>query len=296
MSTINKEGNIMESIGIATSAMLVELNVSCWTARKLDKRVSEEIDTAKNTKARGGNYHKNLLAGSKTLEDVNNYAARVRLWNSLRTLPWSDKGVRLLPMPIFLDYKAQLNEHESEFQRLCNKFFVEYPTLISAAAFSLGDMFNREEYPSVEDIMRKFKFSYTFSPVPTSGDFRIDINEQAKAELVTQYESSFNGRIESAMRDMWGRLHECLTHMSERLSTAEDGKRKIFHDTLLGNAKELIDVLDKLNITKDPQLEKARRELSSALLLLDTDMLKKSDEIRLQTKSKVDAIISKFEW
>jgi hypothetical protein len=65
---------------------------------------------------------------------------------------------------------------------------------------------------------------------------------------------------------------------------------------LLGNAKELIDVLDKLNITKDPQLEKARRELSSALLLLDTDMLKKSDEIRLQTKSKVDAIISKFEW
>lgn len=286
----------MESIGIATSAMLVELNVSCWTARKLDKRVSEEIDVAKNTKARGGNYHKNLLAGSKSLEDVNKYAARVRLWNSLNTLPWSDKGTRLLPMPHFLDYKAKLNEHETEFKNLCNKFFAEYPTLISAAAFSLGDIFNREEYPELDNIMGKFKFSYTFSPVPTSGDFRIDINEQAKTELVQQYETSFNSRIESAMRDMWGRLHECLMHMSERLATAESGKRKIFHDTLLGNAKELIDVLDKLNVTKDPQLEKARRELSTALLLLDTDMLKESDEIRLQTKSKVDAIISKFEW
>ena len=53
----------METIGIATSAMLVELNVSCWTARKLDKQVSEEVDAVKKTRARGGNYHKNLLAG-----------------------------------------------------------------------------------------------------------------------------------------------------------------------------------------------------------------------------------------
>ena len=45
-----------ETISIATSAMMVELNISCWTARKLDKRVSEEVDSAKNTKVKAGNY------------------------------------------------------------------------------------------------------------------------------------------------------------------------------------------------------------------------------------------------
>lgn len=286
----------MESIGIATSSMLVELNVSCWTARKLDKRVSEEVDAVKKTKARGGNYHKNLLAGSKSLEDVNKYAARVRLWNTMNTLPWSDKGSRLIPMKHFLDYKAELNNHEAEFNKLCQKFFAEYPTLISAAAFSLGDMFDREEYPEVDHIINKFRFVYSFSPVPTSGDFRIDINEVAKAELVEQYEANFKNRIEDAMREVWDRLHECLTHMSDRLASDEEGKRKGFHATMLGNAKELIDLLDKLNITKDPKLETARRDLSTALLLVDTDMLKDSDEIRLQTKNKVDAILSKFNW
>ena len=39
-----------ETISIATSAMMVELNISCWTARKLDKNVSKDIDAAKNTK------------------------------------------------------------------------------------------------------------------------------------------------------------------------------------------------------------------------------------------------------
>ena len=41
---------------IQNSAMLVDLNISLWTARKMDKKVSQEIDNAKNTRSRGGNY------------------------------------------------------------------------------------------------------------------------------------------------------------------------------------------------------------------------------------------------
>ena len=287
----------METIGIETSAMLVELNVSCWTARKLDRQVSEEIDAAKNTKVRGGNYHKDLLAGSKSLEDVKKYAARVRLWNTDKyTLPWSDKGPRLIPMANFVDYKKELTEHEVQFNNLCQKFFAEYPTLISASAFSLGDMFNRDEYPELDQIKSKFRFVYTFTPVPAVCDFRCQINEQAKAELIQQYEAAMKERVEGAMRDVWERLHKCLTHMSDRLANDEEGNRKGFHTTLLGNAKELVDLLSNLNITNDPKLEQAKRDLSSALLLVDTDMLKESNEIRLQTKSKVDDILSKFTW
>lgn len=41
---------------IQNSAMLVDLNISVWTGRKMDKTVSDEIDASKNTKARAGNY------------------------------------------------------------------------------------------------------------------------------------------------------------------------------------------------------------------------------------------------
>ena len=37
---------------IQNSAMLVDLNMSVWTGRKMDKKVSEEIDVAKKTKAK----------------------------------------------------------------------------------------------------------------------------------------------------------------------------------------------------------------------------------------------------
>ena len=287
-----------ESISIATSAMMVELNISCWTARKLDKRVSEEVDSAKNTKVKAGNYHKHLLAGNPHHEAVVRYAASCRLWNTQQTIPWSDSGPRIVTMENLFNggYKQELDNRKAEFQRLTDVFMGVYPTLISAAAFQLGDLFNREEYPDPEEVARKFKFNYTLTPIPTAGDFRIDIGEQAKAELVAQYESAFNERLNNAMRDVWDRLYDCLKHMSERLASDEEGKRKLFHGTLLTNARELIDLLAKLNVTQDARLEEARRDLQSALLNTEIDTLKESDYVRENVKQKVDAILQKFEW
>jgi hypothetical protein len=98
------------------------------------------------------------------------------------------------------------------------------------------------------------------------------------------------------MRDVWDRLHDCLKHMSERLTSEEDGTRKKFHGTLLTNARELVDLLSRLNVTQDPRLEQARRDLSAALLHTDIDALKDSDYVRENVKQKVDAIINKFNW
>ena len=287
-----------ETISIATSAMMVELNISCWTARKLDKNVSKDIDAVKNTKVRAGNYHKHLLAGNPHHEAVVKYAASSRLWNIKQTIPWSDSGPRIVTMENLFNggYKQELDNRKAEFERLVDVFLGVYPTLISAAAFQLGDLFDREEYPTPDVIRSKFRFNYTLTPIPTANDFRIEIGELAKRELIEQYEAAFNERLNNAMRDVWDRLHECLTHMSERLANDEEGKRKLFHGTLLTNARELIDLLAKLNVTGDAKLEEARRDLQQALLNTEIDTLKESDYVRENVKSKVDAILGKFEW
>ena len=287
-----------ESISIATSAMMVELNISCWTARKLDKKVSEEVDSAKNTKVKAGNYHKHLLAGNPHLDAVVKYAAKVRLWNTQQTIPWSDSGSRIVTMENLFNggYKRQLDDHKIEFDRLATNFISVYPTLISAAAFQLGDLFDRDEYPEVDTLQKKFKFSYSLIPIPTAGDFRIEIGEQAKAELVAQYEAAFNERLNNAMRDVWDRLYDCLSHMSERLASDDEGKRKVFHGTLLTNAQDLITLLSRLNVTNDPKLEQARRDLQAALVNTDISSLKDSDYVRENVKSKVDDILKRFEW
>ena len=287
---------------IGSNAMLVELNIPLWTARKMDKKVSEEVDNAKGTHARGGNYHKNLLAGSDKLERIQKIAGAARTWHYENTLPWTDKGARLLPMKSFFDYKQTLNNFENQFTQAVNDFCIEYPKLVSKSAFTLGGLFDRDEYPDVEKVRVKFGFKYSFSPVPEAGDFRVDVEEEALNELKEQYESLYKKKLDDAMQDTWQRLHDVLTHMSEKLSFVDDAvdeqgnkvKRSPFHATTITNAVELCGLLTKLNITNDPKLEQARQNLERALVGIDVDTVKESQEIRHSVKAKVDAILDMF--
>jgi hypothetical protein len=276
--------------------MLVDLNISCWTGKKIDKSVSQEVDETKEAKSRAGNYNKNLLAGTEYLDQIVKFAAGVRLWHNKRTLPWADAGTRLLPMTSFLSYKATLNDLEAEYNALVDRFLDKYPELVDAAAFNLGKLFNRDDYPEVETIRNKFKFSYMFSPVPTAGDFRVDIGETALAELRDQFELNANNKVERAMKEAWGRLHDVLCHMSEKLTDTEEGKSREFRDSLVGNALELVDTLKALNITNDQSLETARKELFSAIAGVEGKELRRNPDIRKDVKSQVDNILSKFSF
>ena len=287
---------------IQNSSMLVDLNISVWTGRKQDKKVSEEIDAAKSTKTKAGNYHKKLLAGTQSLDNLQKLVTGIRIWHYAQTLPWSDGGSRLLPMKNFFDYKATLSDYEVQFNDAVDAFLKDYPTLVSAAAFQLGDLFNSDEYPDVDKLRDKFKFRFVFLPVPDMGDFRVDVNEAHLSELKAQYELFYQNKLSEAMQDAWDRLHECVSKMSEKLANAQsprvtkDGEvyTQIFRDSLVTNAVELCELLTKLNVTNDAKLEHARKQLESALVGVTPKELREDDGLRLDVKSKVDQILSMF--
>jgi hypothetical protein len=206
------------------------------------------------------------------------------------------KGVGLLPMENFFSYREQLGTMENNFYKLVDDFIVAYPTLVNAQAFKLGKYFDASEFPTVESLPRRFKFVANFLPVPEKGDFRINCEERVKADLAEQYEKMYTDKLADAMREPWNRLHEVLMHISNTMTDKPNGDRKIFRDTLVENATGLCDLLTRLNVTRDPELEKARRMLESTINNVDPDDLRSSSHARLELKSSVDEIINKFNW
>jgi hypothetical protein len=76
----------------------------------------------------------------------------------------------------------------------------------------------------------------------------------------------------------------------------EDGKKKVFHDTMVTGALELCELLDQLNVTGDTSLMKASRQLEAVLSGVTPKELREEDGTRILTKQKVDEILSAFEW
>jgi hypothetical protein len=281
---------------IATSAMLASVSISCWSAKKVAKKESEELTNAKSASKRAAQVQKNLLADDPRLTAVNKYAAEIRNWLTRTTLPWSDSGLRLVTTKQFFDFKAAVDAHKVQFDAMVVDFVHMYPTLISAQAFKLGSMFDRSEYPSEAEVASKFSISYSFMPVPEVGDFRVDIAEDIRKELEEQYAKDYAKRVEEVNQDLWGRLKVVLDKMSDRLGSDVGGKSKIFRDTLVENALEVCDMLRVLNVTGDPQLETARSEVQRALLGVTADDLRKDEGVRSDVKSQVDTILDKWNW
>ena len=284
-------------MSIASSAVLVEMNISVWPANKVDREMTETVNANASAVRDASQTRKNLFAGTSLRKDIEKYAARIRLYHNQHTLPWADKGQRLLPTKLFLEYKQTMNVYEATFKQMCNNFFVEYPRLVAEAQQHLGTMYRADDYPDIAEVREKFGFRMAIDPIPESGDFRLDVSAQDLEELKQGYEAKFEERVAEAMRAPWERLHEVLTAMSKKL-TDEEGvdSKKRYHDSLVTNAQELCELLSKMNVTNDPKLEEARQQLELTMLGADIETIKESAHVRETMKSKVDAILQKFEW
>ncbi len=285
-------------MSIESSAMLVELNISVWTANKVDRNATRKVAADNYASSDAGLFKKNLMAGTHLRKEIADYAASCRLWHNMRTLPWSDRGPRLLATSLFFDYKTEANARQQYFMSKRDQFIKEYPTLKDTAQTNLGAMFDPMDYPDVDTVASKFDFRLVFSPVPSSGDFRLDLPAQEMAEMRAQYDSAFDKRLAEAMREPWDRMHDVLTSMTSKLADVEadpETKRR-WHDTFITNAQDMCQMLTHLNVTKDPKLEEARRKLERAIYNVSIEDIKESAETRIDVKAKLDDILKSYNW
>jgi hypothetical protein len=283
-------------MSISSSALLVELNISVWPASKLDREITDKVNTDASAVKGASQTKKNLFAGTSLRKDISDFAARVRLYHNKHTLPWADKGERMLPTALFMDYKQTINGFEQTFNMMCQNFYIEYPRLVVEAPTNLGSMYKAEDYPELEDVKLKFGFRRAVKPVPEAGDFRLDIPAHDLEEMREEFLKQQNNKLAEAMREPWDRLHEMLVGISDKLTDVEGDSKKRYHDTLISNPIELCSLLTKLNVTNDPKLEEARRQLEMTMLGADIEDLKGHAPARVELKSKVDEILKRFDW
>lgn len=293
------QNEAVDIVSISSSSMLVDLSIRSWTGTKIDRPTTEMVDAVNSTTTNAGKYQKNLFAGTKVLHDINKFDSRIRAWNISQTLPWSDKGQRLLPSAKFFEYKQALSNFETMRKDMIDDFLEKFDDLIVQASHALGDLFVQSDYPDKAQVAKQFEFKYSFLPVPVAGDFRVDVGNDAINELKEQFNASVNDRVHNAMADVTWRLEDCLRRMSDRLADDDSGaesKKKIFRDTLVTNAQELCLELKHLNITQDPKIEEARKQLSTVVNGLSAEALRDSEHTRQEVKTQVDDILSKFNW
>ena len=287
--------------GVACGAIVVDLTISTYSGRKKDKKTQGEVVAAKGSgSSKAASVYKSLFAECKELEAITKYGAVVRLSHYRLTRPWSDMGSRILPTARLLEYCDVMNAHDAEFGKLVTVFLDKYDTLVSAAAFQLGSLFDRTEYPSRSTLASKFGIFRAEYPLPTGGDWRLDLDSVKQQELVEKYQKRFEQQLAKAQQENWQQLYEALKlfsgKLTDKVDTDGEAVPQRLYETMISGAQDLVGLLKDMNFGKDPALEKARQQLENAIAGVTIEDLRKSEGTRVLTKQKVDAVLSAFDW
>jgi hypothetical protein len=275
---------------ISSSALRVGLSISVPTMRKMDKKATRQVIASNNAQTGSANVSKKLIKATSH-EGMVKLVASIRAFHRDSTVPWGDLGDRLVSNENLIDYKNNMAQLEDEFWDLARQILDDYPQAVAQAQLALGDMFNEDDYPSVERLRRKFKFSLVFEAVPDVGDFRVDIGNQAAAEMREQYKQVLEDRISAVRQDLAERLLEPLQRMSRGLDYGEGEKPTGFRDTLVDNVLAIVDLMRTCNLGNDPRITGIQKQLRQTLTGVTPDGLRRDPHMRAKTKRDVDSII-----
>lgn len=274
---------------ITENALLVQLNISQWTARKLDKRATKEVAAAHAAVATAGRYNKALLPDAAALGTVHTLAAQIRKEYLQNTLPWGMEGTQILPSKNYLDFMSHFRKRKNEWEAAVADFLTEYPTLQADAQRRLGSLFDPTEYPSPDDVARRFKIDLVVLPVPTA-DFRVTLQGDEVERIRVEAEERIKTASAGAMREVWERLFERVKH----IATQTGDPTKPLFASMLENARRDCDLLARLNFAGDPNLEALRQEVESRLASQNIDALRQDETIRSTTAADAQAILHKM--
>ena len=269
-------------------ALLVQLNVSQWTARKYDKRASKEVTTAHGAASAAGRFNKSLLPMNDKLENIHKKTTFIRTKYYDNTLPWGMDGTMMLPTANYLAFMSDFRKEKGDWESLVQEFLDDYDQMKLDAQRILGSLYDPADYPNGSELRHKFKMDMAVFPVP-SADFRVSIGSEELSRIQQDVERRVKDAEQAALKDVWQRLHDRVKHMAEKLADP----KAIFRDSMVENAREICAILPRLNFADDPNLEAMRQQVEASLLK-HPEALRNDPDLRRDTAAEAKAIMDKM--
>ena len=284
-------------MNLTRDAMLVSLRITAWSGRLYDREASNHVAAHHDAAASAGRYNKRLLPKA-AFAALTATVSACRSTHYEQSLPWDDKGARLLTVANYERYTELMESLCERMVRERARFIEDYDDNVDQARLDLGRLFRIDDYPSKEALQGKFSVRYRITPVPDADHFMAQLAAHDTDRVKRDIESQVEEKLHDAVGDLYRRLGEAVERVSERLQTGEDGKPLVFRDSMISNIRELVDVVPRLNIFGDHRLAQLCQQVKDRIASADPDTLRPSatfnPNVRQQVKRDADALAQQF--
>ncbi|MFA5385026.1 MAG: hypothetical protein WC364_10255 [Eubacteriales bacterium] len=218
------------------------------------------------------------LLTSKELTAIGTLDGQIRQWIYTRSLPSSvlKEGVYRLPLSLVDETDAALKQFHCDRLKLIEQFLYVYPSKAEEARERLRSLYDPKDYPPAGQLRDAFdmQWRYLTLDIPETISNLLIEEQRAKAQqdLAAEVEE-----IRVALRQSFADL---IAHAAASLDMSNDGKPKIFRDSLVSNMSTFFNYFDARNLTDDKQLSDLVQRARDAMQGVTPDSLRQDMDLR----------------
>jgi hypothetical protein len=170
-------------------------------------------------------------------------------------------------------------------------FLQVYPQYIEQVRPELNGLFREEDYPAANKLRKKFGVKLEILPIPTGNDFRVQMSVEEQARVAREIDANVRESLTRGTEDLWKRLRDVVSHMVDRLNEPESR----FHATMVTNVFDLVELLPRLNVNGDADLNRFAEQIRQRLCGFTAQDLKKHDLLRVATANDAAEIVAEID-
>lgn len=288
----------MSNINVADRALLAHMTISVFGNSKTDSEASERTRQLYGAKP-GQIKASKILLPKIALVRVNRLKSATDLQFKSMTLPY-EGGYRLLPSPNIMDVQAMVTQVTKRISRAVKEDILDKLDYLKAEMRQAqGTLFKEEHFPQHNDLRQKYGVKFDLTTLPSSdtmGKFVNELGDAKVREYKGQIDKAMQAKLEMSMRDVWSRLYDAIKHLRDRLGEVAKGEGKRLSRSVVDDLSELVDLLPKLNITDDVQLNTLTQRVKDEILVADVDetcnTLRTDTEVRTKQMAVADDIMN----
>jgi len=227
-----------------------------WFGTRKTLNPSQKAAAAETFGAEGS-----FLSAGKKLVDAKHPAFRsvttarnqaVSYWKGV-SLPFPEPGLRLIRH----DQLSEIHQHMETFRDnlddAVDQLDRHFESLKSAARQRLGSLYSEADYP--DSLRGLFAMTWDFPSVEPPSYLR-QLSPEVYREECARIRERFGEAGRLAEAAFTEELAKLVSHLTERLSGTEDGKPKIFRDSVIENLTGFFERFRSLNVGGNEELER----------------------------------------
>ena len=216
-------------------------------------------------------------------------AVRTRASNYWKgsSLPYPEAGVRLIRQDAIDEFANRMEHFRVELQEAVEELDEQYEELTVAARRRLGSLYSAADYPA--SLAGMFSIEWDFPSVEPPEYLR-----RLNPELYEQECERVRGRFDEAVRlaetAFFDEFAQLVTHLTDRLGDASDGRPKVFRNSAVDNLRQFFERFRSLNVGTNEELDRLVDQAQQIVGGVRPQNLRDNGELRQRVATQLSGV------